>query len=141
MPLVSSLFSFGVLLWETLNRRQPCGGVSLFISVCSKNSSCFYQRRLGYTWPCIIQSQYCITFRICNTSCHCLNPGEDGVGSGLEGELLPKNVPHCHTLSRLMTSCWSTNPHSRPTAEGKSVCEGESEYRYTMVTRAAVPGL
>ncbi|XP_045564756.1 receptor-interacting serine/threonine-protein kinase 2 isoform X2 [Salmo salar] len=71
----ADMYSFGVLLWETLNRRQPCGDLLQLLS------------------------------------------GEDGVGSGLEDELLPKHVPHCHTLSRLMTSCWSTNPHSRPTAE------------------------
>uniref|UniRef100_A0A673WRF5 Protein kinase domain-containing protein n=1 Tax=Salmo trutta TaxID=8032 RepID=A0A673WRF5_SALTR len=71
----ADMYSFGVLLWETLNRRQPCGDLLQLLS------------------------------------------GEDGVASGLEDELLPKHVPHCHTLSRLMTSCWSTNPHSRPTAE------------------------
>ncbi|XP_041742835.2 receptor-interacting serine/threonine-protein kinase 2 isoform X2 [Coregonus clupeaformis] len=71
----ADMYSFGVLLWETLNRRQPCGDLLQLLS------------------------------------------GEDGVDSGLEDELLPKHVPHCHTLSQLMNNCWSTNPHSRPTAE------------------------
>ncbi|XP_064779500.1 receptor-interacting serine/threonine-protein kinase 2-like [Oncorhynchus masou masou] len=71
----ADMYSFGVLLWETLNRRQPCEDLLQLLS------------------------------------------GDDGIGSGLKDELLPKHVPHCHTLSQLMTNCWSTNPHSRPTAE------------------------
>ncbi|XP_045074248.1 receptor-interacting serine/threonine-protein kinase 2 isoform X2 [Coregonus clupeaformis] len=75
----ADMYSFGVLLWETLNRRQPCGDLLQLLS------------------------------------------GEDGVDSGLEDELLAKHVPHCHTLSQLMNNCWSTNPHSRPTAEDCSL--------------------
>uniref|UniRef100_A0A8C7LW21 Protein kinase domain-containing protein n=1 Tax=Oncorhynchus mykiss TaxID=8022 RepID=A0A8C7LW21_ONCMY len=71
----ADMYSFGVLLWETLNRRPPCEDLLQLLS------------------------------------------GDDGIGSGLKDELLPKHVPHCHTLSQLMTNCWSTNPHSRPTAE------------------------
>ncbi|KAM9422991.1 receptor-interacting serine/threonine-protein kinase 2 isoform 5-T5 [Salvelinus alpinus] len=71
----ADMYSFGVLLWETLNRRKPCEDLLQLLS------------------------------------------GDDGIGSGLKDEMLPKHVPHCHTLSQLMTNCWSTNPHSRPTAE------------------------
>ncbi|XP_034151626.1 receptor-interacting serine/threonine-protein kinase 2 isoform X2 [Esox lucius] len=75
LSVEADIYSFGVLLWETLNRRKPDGDLLQLLS------------------------------------------GDDAVGSGQEGELLPRCVPRCHTLSQLMTGCWSADPHRRPPAE------------------------
>lgn len=107
--------SFGILLWETLNRKRPCEGM-LSSPVCVV-ISLFYSARGLYSYL-VLKHFHCN----CLTGMDQLQTlllSDQKLELGVRGDRLQPMTPQNHALTQLIIRCLHSNPKKRPSAEGE----------------------